>query len=56
MTRMFALIALALALAATVTARASNCFAFVEGVPWVRYAALGDLVARAGEVTITYVT
>lgn len=55
MTRMFALIALALALAATVTARASNCFAFVEGVPGVRYAALGDVVARAGEVTITYV-
>jgi hypothetical protein len=37
------------------TAYASNCYAFVEGVPGVRYATLGPIAARAREVTITYV-
>jgi len=36
-------------------ARASSCYAFVEGVPGVRYAALGPLAQAAEEVTITFV-
>jgi L-ascorbate metabolism protein UlaG (beta-lactamase superfamily) len=40
---------------APTAARASNCHAFVEGVPGVRYSALGDVAVRAREVTITYV-
>ena len=38
-------------------ALASNCFAFVEGIPGVRYASLDDtlVAAAAEEVTITYV-
>ena len=55
MNRILALIALGLALAAPAAVRASSCYAFVEGVPGVRYAALGDLALRAGEVKITYV-
>ncbi len=49
------------ALALSGTARASQCYAFVEGVPGVRYAALDDLAgielaqAPAEEVTITFV-
>jgi L-ascorbate metabolism protein UlaG (beta-lactamase superfamily) len=37
------------------TGRASTCHAFVEGVPGVRYAALGPVAAAAQEVAITYV-
>lgn len=55
MTRLCALLVFALGLAPPTAALASNCYAFVEGVPGVRYAALGDVAARAGEVTITYV-
>lgn len=55
MTRFLALIALAMSLASTTVARASNCYAFVEGIPGVRYAALGDVAARGREVAITYV-
>lgn len=46
---------MALLLALPGTARASQCYAFVEGVPGVRYAALGDLAQGAEEVAITYV-
>ncbi len=55
MTRVLVLFAFALTLAAPAAARASSCYAFVEGVPGVRYAALGDIAARAREVTITNV-
>ena len=55
MTRLCALLVFALGLAPSTAALASNCYAFVEGVPGVRYAALGDVAARAREVTITYV-
>jgi L-ascorbate metabolism protein UlaG (beta-lactamase superfamily) len=52
---MLALIVLVLTFAVSSAAHASNCYAFVEGIPGVRYAALGDLAARAGEVSITYI-
>ncbi len=55
MTRVFAFFALAFGLAAPAAALASNCYAFVEGVPGVRYANLGTAAARAREVTITNV-
>jgi L-ascorbate metabolism protein UlaG (beta-lactamase superfamily) len=55
MTRLCALLAIALGLAPSTAALASNCYAFVESVPGVRYAALGDIAARAREVTITNV-
>jgi L-ascorbate metabolism protein UlaG (beta-lactamase superfamily) len=55
MTRILAILACALALAAPAATRASNCYAFVEGVPRVRYATLGPVAARAREVTITNV-
>jgi L-ascorbate metabolism protein UlaG (beta-lactamase superfamily) len=55
MTRILALIALALGLAAPAQALASRCYAFVEGVPGVRYASLGLVAAAAREVDITYV-
>lgn len=55
MTRVFAFFALAFGLAAPAAALASTCYAFVERAPGVRYAALGDIAARAREVTITYV-
>ena len=55
MIRALVLTVLAVLIAAPTAARASNCYAFVEGVPGVRYAALGDVAARAREVTITYV-
>ena len=55
MTRLCALLVFALGLAPPTAALASNCYAFVEGVPGVRYAALGDVAARAREVTITNV-
>lgn len=48
-------ISVAAALALPGLARASNCYAFVEGVPGVRYASLGPLAQAAEEVTITYV-
>ncbi|HUF86093.1 MAG TPA: MBL fold metallo-hydrolase [Thermohalobaculum sp.] len=48
-----AIVAAALALPGL--ARASNCYAFVEGVPGVRYAALGPLAQGAEEVVITFV-
>jgi hypothetical protein len=53
MTQLCALLVFALGLAPPTAALASNCYAFVEGVPGVRYAALGDVAARAREVTIT---
>ena len=49
MTRLCALLVFALGLAPSTAALASNCYAFVEGVPGVRYAALGDVAARARE-------
>jgi L-ascorbate metabolism protein UlaG (beta-lactamase superfamily) len=55
MTRLIALTALALGLLAPAAALASNCYAFVQGVPGVRYATLGPVAAAAQEVTITYV-
>jgi len=55
MIRLAALIVFALAFAGPMAARASSCYAFVEGIPGVRYAALGDIAARARDVTITYV-
>jgi len=55
MIRALTLITCALLLGASSAARASNCYAFVERVPGVRFAALGDIAARAREVTITYV-
>ncbi len=55
MTRIFALIAVALGLAAPAQAFASRCHAFVEGVPGVWYATLGPVAASAAEVAITYV-
>jgi L-ascorbate metabolism protein UlaG (beta-lactamase superfamily) len=55
MTRILAILACALALAAPAATRASNCYAFVEGIPGVRYANLGPVAARAREVTITNV-
>lgn len=55
MTRMLALVALALGLTAPVQAFASRCYAFVEGVPGVHFATLGPVAARASEVTITHV-
>ncbi|MFQ5566671.1 MAG: MBL fold metallo-hydrolase, partial [Paracoccaceae bacterium] len=55
MIRMVAIFAVAFGLAAPAAARASNCYAFVEGTPGVRYANLGPVAARAREVTITYV-
>lgn len=51
----FGLAIFAAFLALPATARASNCYAFVEGVPGVRYAALGPLAQAAEEVTITFV-
>jgi L-ascorbate metabolism protein UlaG (beta-lactamase superfamily) len=54
MYRFLALMAGALMLAAP-AARASNCYAFVEGIPGVRYATLGPIAARAREVTISFV-
>lgn len=53
MTRLCALLVFTLGLAPPTAALASNCYAFVEGVPGVRYAGLGDVAARAREVTIT---
>jgi L-ascorbate metabolism protein UlaG (beta-lactamase superfamily) len=55
MTRILAILACALALGAPAATHASNCYAFVEGIPGVRYANLGPVAARAREVTITYV-
>ena len=55
MTRILIVIGFALALGLPAAARASNCYAFVKGVPGVQYATLGDVAARAREVTITYV-
>ncbi len=55
MNRILALIAIALGLAAPAQANASRCYAFVEGVPGVRYATLGPVAANATEVAITYV-
>jgi L-ascorbate metabolism protein UlaG (beta-lactamase superfamily) len=60
MTRYLTLILCAIFLAVTAAlptaARASNCYAFVEGLPGVRYATLGPVAAAAREVTITYVS
>jgi len=53
MPRLLALIAGLMLLAAP--AQASTCYAFVEGVPGVRYAKLGPIAARAPEVKITFV-
>ena len=55
MTRILAFIALAVGLSMPAQALASRCYAFVEGVPGVRYATLGPVAARAREVTISYV-
>jgi L-ascorbate metabolism protein UlaG (beta-lactamase superfamily) len=55
MTRILALITLALGLAAPAQALASRCHAFVEGVPDAQYASLGPVAAAAREVAITYV-
>ncbi len=50
-----AIVLVALAWALPVPGRAGTCHAFVEGVPGVRYAALGPVAATAQEVAITYV-
>lgn len=55
MTRILALIALALGLAAPAPAIASRCYAYVEGIPGVHFASLGPFAAAPGEVNITYV-
>ena len=55
MIRILGLAIVAFAFVLPATARASQCYAFVEGVPGVRYAALGPLAQAAEEVTITYV-
>jgi len=55
MIRALVLTVLAFILAMPAAARASNCYAFVEGVPGVQYATLGPIAAGAREVTITYV-
>ncbi len=53
--RFFGLTLAALVLALPAAARASTCYAFVEGVPGVRYASLGPLAQAGEEVTITFV-
>jgi L-ascorbate metabolism protein UlaG (beta-lactamase superfamily) len=55
MFRRFAGLAAAMVLTLPGAGRASSCYAFVEGVPGVRYATLGPIAARAQEVAITYV-
>ncbi|HSF93864.1 MAG TPA: MBL fold metallo-hydrolase [Thermohalobaculum sp.] len=55
MTRLFCLTALTLTLLAPAAALASNCYAFVQNLPGVKYATLGPVAAKASEVSITYV-
>ena len=55
MFRLLGLTLAALVLALPAASRASSCYAFVEGVPGVRYVSLGPLAQAAREVTITYV-
>jgi hypothetical protein len=55
MIRALALAIFALLLATPAAAQSSNCYAFVEGVPGIRYVTLGPVATNAREVTITYV-
>jgi len=55
MIRFLGLSIVAAVLALPGAARASQCYAFVEGVPGVRYVSLGALAQTAEEVTITFV-
>jgi len=50
----FVLVLLAV-LMAPIQALASTCFAFVDGVPGIKYASLGQVAAAAGEVEIVFV-